>query len=199
MVWAYKRELVRLSWASEGGGRVGPSAGAVSGTGKLCRTLQLGFVGSGGGAWETGGTPGFKVHPDAEVVHAAVMALPHEARGILMRAAEAGEPPEWSPRIEPFVTGPWLRANGRCRMLVIGGRPAACLLKRTGVPPHEAEAIRARAREHYRVFALALLAVESGLRGANNGEGKILLKRWFIKEIGVSMAPWNKVGIKSVA
>lgn len=180
LVWAYKRELVRycegrVSDFSHGGGG-GSNAETV------CRALRSGMVRSGPVARVTR----VPVHPDAEWVHGLVRSLDRDEFWLIVRSAEAEQPPEWNPMIEPLRVVPLLKANGRPRMIVcpIEKRPVACRIEVHGVPPAEAEATRQAARERYAHWHRLLWAMREKILEQD------ALTRWRVTGVGAEAEPW---------
>ena len=99
LVWAYKRELVRVA---EFTSRPGPPRAAGSNTSAVCRVLRSGIVGSGPVARITH----MRVHPDAEWVHGLVRTLDRDEFWLMVGAAEADKAPEWEPHCEPARVEP---------------------------------------------------------------------------------------------
>lgn len=87
-------------------------------------------------------------------------------RDRLARAAERREPPPADVSLPAFACRPVLKTNGKPEMLYpISGKnePYLCLVSYDGVPPWEAQRIRAEARE-FHALVVGLLDVMPGLR-----------------------------------
>lgn len=189
LVWAYKRELVRVA-----DGRGSASAGedwadgGGSMTGRACRVLETGLLGPGHNGMQVagGGAPSFKVHADAEWVHGLVCSLARDEFWLIVRSAEAGEPPEWNPYLEPLRIEPVLRGNGRPAMIVdpMSKRPVACRIRSVGVPEDEAAATRVAARNRYAQWHRLLVVMRDRLLEDGG------LTRWELTGIGAEPQPW---------
>lgn len=181
LVWAYKRELVRLMM-----GRVADVGGAGgSNTSAVCRVLESGIVGSG----PLARIASFPVHADAEWLHGLVQRLDRDEFWMIVNTAERGEPPQWEPHIEPWRAEPVLRANGKPRMIVdpVSRRPVACMLRWHGHSTAEAAAMTDKAREAYRVWFGALWSLREKILEED------ALTRWRITGLGAEPAPWGQI------
>lgn len=185
LVWAYKRELVRVTE-----GRLAEprdfldGRGGGGGTGAVCRMLATGIVGGGPVARLTR----FAVHPDAEWVHGLVRSLDRDEYWLVVRAAEADEAPDWNPVVPELEIVPVRRANGRPRMVVcpVQNRPIACRLEVRGVGPAEAAAIRGAARKRYAQWWRLLWALREQIIAED------ALSRWDVGGIGAEAEPWGE-------
>lgn len=182
LVWAYKQELVRFA------GRDGASLldhSGYSGTASVCDALGAGIVGGRGEQRGTiNGRP--SAHPDADWVHAEVSRLPAEESWPLIRAAEAGRPPEWAPELPTAkVVRVWSK-GGKPRMLIdpVSRRPVACLIAIEGVAEHEREQRLALARLAWVDFVILLRRLRDALVERDR------LERWQISGIGLELEPW---------
>jgi len=196
LVWAYKRELVRVADGRVGAGVAGGDwprgYGGGSVTGAVCRMMETGLLGNGhSGARRVmgGGAPGFKVHADAEWVHGLVKTLDRDELWLVVKTAEAGEPPEWNPEVEMAWVEPVLKANGRPAMIVDpkSKRPIACRIKLHGVTREEAARIQLEARDRYRKWYRLLWAMRDVLVQED------ALTRWSVTGIGAERWPWEIV------
>jgi hypothetical protein len=181
LVWAFKRELVRVLDARGSEGFTHGNGG--SNTGTVCRVLATGIVGSG----PTARISRVAVPADAEWLHGLVRSLDRDEYWLIVRSAEADRPPEWNPYIERARVLPVLKANGRPRMIVcpVQRRPVACRIETFGMPDTEADAIRDSARERYAHWYRLLWAMREKLRDEDT------LSRWRVTGIGAEAEPWS--------
>jgi hypothetical protein len=190
LVWAYKRELVRIAEArlADPADWMGPK-GLGGGTGAVCRMLETGIVGGGPVARLTR----LAVHPDAEWVHGLVRTLDRDEFWLVVRAAEADDAPEWNPVVPDIEIVPVRRANGKPRMIVcpVQKRPIACRLEVRGVGPAEAAAIRGAARARYRQWWRLLWALRERIVAESEA-----LSRWEVTVIGAEAEPWGESAAK---
>lgn len=184
IVWAYKRELVRISdQATNDGGPSSSSGGSNAGT--ICRMLEYGTIVRGSVARVSK----VQVHADAEWVHGLVKRLDHDEFWLVVRTAEADAPPDWNPTIEPARVVPVLKANGRPRMIVCPRekRAVACRIEVHGYCVDEAEAIRQAARDRYAQWFRLVWAMREKLLEED------ALSRWKVTGIGVHQQPWAMI------
>lgn len=180
LVWAYKRQMVRIC---EGTIYDDHDIGVGgSNTSAVCRVLATGIVGSGPVARITR----VPVHADAEWVHGLVRSLDRDEFWLVVRAAEADDVPDWNPDIAPLRVVPILKANGKPRMIVcpIEKRAVACRIDVRGVPADEAEAIRAAAKDRYAHWYRLLWAIREKINEEDT------LSRWKVTGIGAELEPW---------
>lgn len=123
---------------------------------------------------------------DAHIVNSFVQLLRPKARYLLIDTAAAGSPPDWNPEIPPLRVVPVRKGTGTLRM-IYGKRhaPIGCMIDYEGMAPEEAGAIRARAREIYADWWLALRQLRLSML-PNPG-----LARWRLGGIGAEQQPWN--------
>jgi len=189
LIWAYRRHMVQYEVDRHIEHRPGYLIDEIMAS-------QSGFAERGciNGAGTT-------AHDDAHVVHAHVMALRPRARDLLIARAAKGEPPDWNPPIPPYrITPLWKGPPGRVErvngvLTVFGsvyriwrkGNPVGHLIAYDGVPEHEAELIRKRARDAYTDWWQALRQVRLTMVHEHR------LSLWRVSGMGAEDEPW-KIG-----
>jgi hypothetical protein len=182
LVWAYQREMVRFAGAAAAGYSL--DWRDVSATGSVQAALEMGIAGRGGDGWASGGRP--SAHADADTVHHHVSRLDTAEQWSLIRAAEAGQAPDWAPDAPPLRVKPVLTARGKPKTILcpVARVPVACLIRLEGVSAEERESYRAKARLAYLDWWLRLRWLRDALVADD------VLRRWQITGIGVEMEPW---------
>lgn len=175
LVWAYRTQMVQYETDRAYEHRHGASfAEDLLGTGSGYVTIRGCINGAGTTA-----------HDDAHVVNGFVQML--KPRYLLIDTASRGAPPVWNPVVPSQRVVPSRRGGtGTIRMIWSKKRnPIACLIEHEGVPPEEAAAIRASAREVYEDWWLALRQLRLSMLPDPG------LTRWRIGGIGAEQEPWK--------
>ena len=194
LVWAYRDEAVRSTFGSDEGASV---LRELSGTGAAIRALKLG----GTFRAQPGEGPYFSAfcHRDALIVHAAVTELSKADEWLIVRTAEAAEPPDWDPdvpEIDRFAayydefTGEVVEKFLWCKVArrrVPGTwhcpiRP----VPENGRSESEKEAIRADARALYTRWTEVLGQLRASLSVFEPG-----LTRWRLSDFVPDPEPWR--------
>lgn len=181
LVWAYRRELVRYAYGSHHDREAILDHKSTTATAVVCRSLEYGAIISG----PTAVAAPMRVHPDAEWLHGLVMTLDRDEYWQTVKAAENEVPPDWNPYVPKARVKPWLKPNGRPRMMVDHNRNViACRMILEGVPAEEREAIRIAARRRYAAWWRVLSAMRDKLLEED------ALTRWRVTGIGLEPEPW---------
>ncbi len=200
-IWAYRRQMVQyeprrqLEVAAEYG--VGPGFRAP-----FVEDLLAGLRGQVADHCGRGCIRGEGASADirAHIVHAHVRKLPSAAQILIIKAAEAGKPPDWNPYTPSFRVTPWWKGEGGKLERIDGelvvrgsfrkiwskkGRWIGCYLAHQGMPPAIAEAIRDKARGDYAVWWGGLAQLEAGLSADPR------LAAFSIEGVGANREPWR--------
>lgn len=186
MVWAYKTQMVRSE--AERPGVADRFLGYRTSTAVVCDRLQSGWWGGGCLAADRR-----SADADAFTVHGWVQSLSDIEALLLMRSAEAGREPCWSPelprmRIEPEIAG----RGGMAGVLYVmpAGYPY-CPVRVRGDDAAR-EAILRQARDDYGLWWRALSMLTEAIRAVDNEQdaASIRLTRWRISGIGAEREPW---------
>jgi len=150
--------------------------GRHSQTSKICQILQLGCKVDGGGG-------SYHCHPDADLVHSAVLASAEA--DLVIETAALGRSPDWFCQYEPCRVEPVVRGNGKIKMVYRGRRhqPFACLVNIVGDTQAEIDRADLMFRERYKRWVEALEYVYDVVSGKK-------LSSWKLHGLGVVARPW---------
>jgi len=186
--WAYGQEAVRHVMGRDADWKVG-GPGIVP-TALVMRSLQLGASISGGGG---GGAP--TAPDDAIALHLGLMdSVPNADAWLVIRSAERGEVPVWSPQlpdlvVEPTMDETWARPRPKVYYLDRARtKPWLCPITYRGMTHAEKAEARTKARHEYAVFARTLGVILTGAAC-----GALELADFSVTKIGVKTTPWEKV------
>ena len=119
-------------------------------------------------------------------MHSYVMLLDSDERALVIRWAELGLTPNWSPRIPPFrcVKVPGRRGKPYRGLYDRSGNEIGCRIDYEGVPPRDAAERVRYAREIYGRWYSALAVLADAIAAVDD------LRRFVVVGIGAKREPW---------